>query len=188
MNNMKTNFLESGVISPNIWTWITICLIVNSLTPTIGATAQSLPPPVPNMRVDDSEVQTEGRQFQFPKSFQPPVIEVMTEELRDGKNVFRMNITSEAPIKYCNITFTKGDIERTEDCVRDIGTVFKVLIDAKQPYQIVHIHARDIYGDSSSIVEKLRVLPQLTINEAIWNSLSSLLGNVYSAEYFVFLS
>jgi hypothetical protein len=181
---MKMNFSKSIIISRGIWTCITICLIVSSLTSTNGASAQFLPPPVPNMRVDESEVQTKGEQFQFPKAFQPPVIEVMTKELRDGKNVFRTNITSEAPIKDCKITFTKEDVERTEDCVRDVGTVFKVLIDAKQPYQTVTIHAKDIYGDSSSIIEKLRVLPQLSINEAIWNALSSILGNAYSAALF----
>jgi hypothetical protein len=171
MNNSNSDTLGSVILSPSVLIWITICSIVMSPINTIGASAQFLIPPVPDLNVDENEIQVEERQFQFRKSFQPPTIEVMTKVLTDGKNVFRMNITSEAPIEDCKITFAKGDAKRTEDCVKDIGTVFKALIDAKQPFQTVHIDARDIYGDSSSTVEKLSVLPKPTINEAIWNSL-----------------
>ena len=175
-------------MSPDMWMWPIICIIVMISIGTVSASAQFLPPPVPNLNIEDDAAQLKEREFQFPKAFQPPTIEVMTKVLRDGKNVFRMNITSEAPIKDCKITFTKGDAERTEDCVKDTGTVFKALIDGKQPSQIVHIDARDIYGDSSSMVEKLSVLPQLTFYEAIWNSLNSMLGTTkHVLQNFMFL-
>ena len=143
---------------------------------TFSATAQMLPPPVPNLRIQNEELESAETQFQLPKVFEPPVIEVITGVLRDGKNVFKMNITSEAPIEDCKITFVKGDEKRTVDCVKDIDTIFKGLIDARQPNQTVYIKATDLYGDSSSTVEKLSVLPQLTIDEVIWNSINSLLN------------
>lgn len=149
-------------------------MLAMSLLFTPSLSAQFLPPPVPNLNVeDDDKNQIREKEFQFPKAFQPPVIEFMNEALRDGKNVFKINITSEAPIENCKIKFSKGEVQETVDCVKDTGTIYKALVDAMQPYQTVYINASDIYGDSSSTVKKLRVLPQLTFAEVIWNSLSS---------------
>jgi hypothetical protein len=157
-----------------VLTITTVCILAMSLLFTPSVSAQFLPPPVPNLNVeDDDKNQIREKEFQFPKAFQPPVIEFMNEALRDGKNVFKINITSEAPIENCKIKFTKGEVQKTVDCVKDTGTIYKALVDAMQPYQTVYINASDIYGDSSSTVKKLRVLPQLTFAEVIWNSLSS---------------
>ena len=61
---------------------------------------------------DSFEGEIGERELQFPKVFQPPIIEVMTDPLTEGKNVFRINITSEAPIEDCKITFKKDEIKR----------------------------------------------------------------------------
>jgi hypothetical protein len=61
--------------------------------------------------------------------------------------------------------------------VSNIQTIYKALVDATQPDQTVYINASDIYGDSSSTFKILRVLPQLTFTEAIWNSLSSMIDS-----------
>jgi hypothetical protein len=195
MNKGNLESLTSVFSSPNLW-WLltTICLIVTFPIFTISASAQFLPPPPPppvppTLKNEHEELTSKETQFQLPKVFQPPQVQVITEELRDGKNVFKINITSEAPIKDCKITFTtSGDAKRTVDCVRDSGTVFKALIDAKQPYQTVYIQARDLYGDKSSTVEKLDVLPQLAIGEVIWNSLSSMIDTTkYIIQYIMVL-
>jgi hypothetical protein len=192
MNKGNLESLTSVIGSPNLWLLTTICLIVTFPIFTISASAQFLPPPPPppvsTLKNEHEELTSKETQFQLPKVFQPPQVQVITEVLRDGKNVFRMNITSEAPIKDCKITFTSGDAKRTVDCVRDSGTVFKALIDAKQPYQTVYIQARDLYGDRSSTVEKLDVLPQLAIGEVIWNSLSSMIDTTkYIIQYIMVL-
>ena len=176
MTNDNFRRLRPSIRLPSMWvlTTSTICILAMSLLFTPSLSAQFLPPPVPNLNVeDDDNNQIREEEFQFPKAFQPPVIEFMNEDLRDGKNVFKINITSEAPIENCKIKFTKGEVQKTLDCVKDTGTIYKALIDAVQPYQTVYINASDIYGDSSSTVKKLRVLPQLTFAEVIWNSLSS---------------
>ncbi len=161
-----------------VLTTTTICIIAVSLLFAPSLSAQFLPPPVPNLNIEDADKnQIREKEFQFPKAFQPPVIEFMNEVLRDGKNVFKINITSEAPIEVCKIKFTKGEVQKTVDCVKDTGTIYKALVDATQPSQTVYINASDIYGDSSSTVKKLRVLPQLTFSEVIWNSLSSMIDS-----------
>lgn len=135
------------------------------------------PPPIPDQNMGGNRPPLVENDFQFPKAFQPPSIGIITKDLSEGKNVFKINLTSEAPIENCKITFTKGDLIKTEDCVADRGTVFKALIDAKPPYQTVNIYARDIYGDSSSTVEKIHVVPTPTLFESIWYSLNQM-GNL----------
>lgn len=168
MNNDNVARLRSVIISRNMWIWTTICLIELIPIHTISASAQLLPPPVSDLNIEIDEAQTKEMQFQFPTGYQPPNVEILTNVLRDGKNVFKVSITSEGPIRDCKITSAKGEQERTEERVKDSGTVYKALIDAKQPYQTVRIDVWE-YADSSSTVEKL-----LTIQEAIWNSLGSM--------------
>ena len=158
-------------VSTKVWFWATICIIVMISMGNTFASAQLLPLPAPNSNNEDNKFQTK----ELSKGYQPPDVEILTNVLREGKNVLKVNITSEAPIKDCKITFSKGEGEKTEDCVKDSGTVFKALVDAKQPYQTVRIDAWDIYSDSSSTVEKLSVLPPLTFNEAIWNSINRIM-------------
>jgi hypothetical protein len=181
MTNDNFRRLRPSIRLSSMWvlTTSTICILAMSLLFTPSLSAQFLPPPpVPNLNVeDDDKNQIKEKEFQFPKTFQPPVIEFMNEVLRDGKNVFKINITSEAPIENCKIKFIKGEVQKTVDCVKDTGTIYKALVDATQPDQTVYINASDIYGDSSSTFKRLTVLPQLTFTEAIWNSLSSMIDS-----------
>lgn len=180
MTNDNFRKLRPSIRLPSMWVLATttICVLAISLLATPSLSAQFLPPPVPNLNIeDDDKDQIREKEFQFPKAFQPPVIEFINEVLRDGKNVFKINITSEAPIENCKIKFTKGEVQKTVDCVKDTGTIYKALVDAIQPYQTVYINASDIYGDSSSTVKKLTVLPQLTFAEVIWNSLSFMIDS-----------
>jgi hypothetical protein len=180
MTNDNFRRLRPSIRLPSMWVLTTsiICILAMSLLFTPSLSAQVLPPPVPNLNVeDDDKNQIREKEFQFPKAFQPPVIEFMNEVLRDGKNVFKINITSEAPIENCKIKFIIGEVQKTVDCVKDTGTIYKALVDATQPDQTVFINASDIYGDSSSTFKKLTVLPQLTFTEAIWNSLSSMIDS-----------
>ena len=157
-----------------------VCLLVVFSYTTLNVNGQFFPPPPPpvtNLNSESNGAPTIEKNFQFPKAFMPPSIEIMTTVLNEGKNVFKLNITSQAPIENCKITFTKGELKKTEDCVTDGGTTFKALIDARPPYQTVNVYTRDIYGDSSNAMEKLSVLPSPNFFESIWNSINQV-GNL----------
>lgn len=177
---MVNRLLQPQVMSIKMWSSFAICIILLMMI-SVGVSytgAQMIPLPVPELRIQDSFKGEIGeRELQFPKVFQPPIIEVMTDPLTEGKNVFRINITSEAPIEDCKITFMRDEIKKTEDCVEDTGSVFKALIDAKEPYQTVQVDARDLYGDSSTMVKKLQVVSQPSIADALGSSLNNLLGS-----------
>jgi hypothetical protein len=166
-----------GITSLCLCTAIWLLLVFSYTNASVSGQFLPPPPPISDQNMGGNRPPLVERDFQFPKGFQPPSIGIMTKDLSEGKNVFRINISSEAPIENCKITFTKGDTKKTEDCVADRGTVFKALIDAKPPYQTVNIYARDIYGDSSSTVEKIQVVPTPPLFESIWNSLNQM-GNL----------
>lgn len=159
--------------------WVTLCMVLlNPTCVTVSLYAQFLPPPVPNLSTEDNDKKIEEREFLIPKGFQPPEIKILTDVLREGVNVFKVNVTSEAPIDDCKIKFKKDDVEKTVDCVKDSGTIFKALVNAKPPNQTVQINARDIYGDSTSTINELSVLPRSNILVDIWESFGALIRSL----------
>jgi hypothetical protein len=166
--------------------FLMLILILGHLTfleSNVKVNAQNfLPPPPPTF---DNKIANEEKVIpnskQYSSQFQPPKIDVITKELRQGKNVIRISVTSEAQINYCKIKYFKQDATlKTVDCVKDHGMTYKGLIDAKPPYQILEVHARDVYGDSASSVKRLNVFPQLPIQDQIWNLLSGLMASMRS--------
>jgi hypothetical protein len=139
-----------------------------------------LPPPPTSDRNIVNEDKVIQKSRQFPSEFQPPTIALLTKKLMEGKNVIRISVTSEAPINNCKIKFHKEDMIKTVDCVLDKGTVYKALIDARSPYQIIEVYARDIYGDSAANAMRLNVLPQPPIQDKLWNFFSSLFSGLRS--------
>ena len=138
------------------------------------------PPPAPDNKIGNEDKVIPNSK-QYSSQFQAPTIDVITKELRQGKNVIRISVTSEAQINFCKIKFFKQDATlKTVDCVKDHGSVYKGLVDAKPPYQILEVHARDVYGDSASSVKRLNVFPQLPIQDQIWNLLSGLMASMRS--------
>ncbi|MGC2573629.1 MAG: hypothetical protein WA364_19105 [Candidatus Nitrosopolaris sp.] len=111
----------------------------------------------------------------YPSTHEPPKVELLTKDLKQGKNVIRVNITSEAGINNCKVVYVRDSAKKVVDCVNDHNTVYKALINADPPSQTVEIYARDIYGDSTDNIEKLNVIPQPPILDLIWNSLSHIL-------------
>lgn len=111
----------------------------------------------------------------FPTPNEPPNVELLTKQLIQGKNVIKVNITSQSGIKDCKISYNKQGKIKTVDCVNDHDTVYKALIDAYPPFQTLQIYTCDINGDTTYSVGRLSVVPQSSILDLIWNSLSHLL-------------
>lgn len=110
----------------------------------------------------------------FPNVHKPPNIEVLSKELKQGKNVIRVNVTSEAGIDNCKIKYVRQGSMKTVDCVNDHNTVYKALIDADPPSSTIEIYVQDIYGDTTDSIKRLNVVPQPSILDLIWNSFSGI--------------
>jgi hypothetical protein len=187
MNHYKASKNQSKKIDLIIFSLVSLLLSSNSLiyydnSNIVAVNAQYLlaSPPLPTLDKEIKDKENAIQKGQFPTAFQPPTVEVITKALKEGKNVIRINASSEAAINYCKITFSKEATKRTVDCVQDKGSIYKALIDAKHPYQTVEIQVRDIYGDSTTSIEKLNVASQLPIPNQIWNLLAQLFSAVNS--------
>jgi hypothetical protein len=149
-----------------------------------AADAQLLPPPSVSTfnehHVIDKESAVRNDSRQLPPVLEPPSIEVLTKVLHEGKNVIRINVSSEAEIDYCSISFLKESIKKTVDCVEDKGSIYKGLVEANPPYQPIEISARDVYGDSSFRVEIIDVVPREPILNQVWNMINGLFSAVHS--------
>jgi hypothetical protein len=156
---------------------------LNDSINTVNVSAQLVPPPpaMPNLNSQKDLADNEVRTRQLPTGFQPPTIEILTKVLKEGKNVIRVNVSSEAEINYCIISFPKEDEKRIVDCVQDKGSVYKGLIDANPPSQTVEVHAKDIYGDSAFGVERINVVPQGSVLNQVWNLFQGLYSTLRSS-------
>ena len=158
---------------------LVLFLILGLSTLNIPAKAQFLAPPQPqnsDEKIEKKDTAIENRQF--PKEFQPPRLEMLTKGLWEGKNVIRIKVISQAPIDDCKINFLKQRNIRTVDCVNDHGNIYKALVDAEPPYQILDVTARDIYGDGSAINFRLNVSTQSVYQHQIWNLLSGFFSSM----------
>jgi hypothetical protein len=180
MNYYKASTNQSKKIDLIIFSLVSLLssssLIYYDNNNIVAVNAQQYLPasPLPTLDKEIEDKENAIQKGQFPTAFQPPTVEVITKVLKEGKNVIRINASSEAAINYCKITFSKEAIKRTVDCVEDKDSIYKALIDAKPPYQTVEIQVRDIYGDSTTSIEKLNVASQPPILNQIWNFFTQL--------------
>jgi hypothetical protein len=149
-----------------------------------AADAQLLPPPsistLNEHHITDKESAVRNDSRQLPPVLEPPSIEILTKVLREGKNVIRINVSSEAEIDYCSISFLKESTKKTVDCVEDRGSIYKGLVDAKPPYQPIEVNARDVYGDSTFSIERVDVVSREPILNQVWNMINGLFSAIHS--------
>jgi hypothetical protein len=105
---------------------------------------------------------------------QPPKISVITDPLKEGKDVLRLRIADESNIDVCIISYTTVGIHKTTDCIHDHDDVYKALVRSSFPIQNLKIHAEDGNGNSSTKYEEIKVLKQSNFFEQIWQKLVTL--------------
>ena len=104
----------------------------------------------------------------------PPKISMITDSLKEGKDVLRTRIADESNINVCTISYTKGGIPKTTDCVHDRDDVYKALVSSSFPIQNLKIYVEDGNGNTSTKFEQINVVKQLNFFEQIHQKLSSL--------------
>jgi hypothetical protein len=141
----------------------------------IKADAQFLPipPSTTDLKVDDNKNNATENDHE------PPIIQILTNKLIQGKNVLRVKISDQSGIKSCEIHYISHESIKTVDCVNDQNDVYKALISAAVPSETIQVYAKDPNGNSATGVKKLIVNPQLTIPDQISNMLSSLVHNLH---------
>ena len=106
-------------------------------------------------------------------------MQILTNKLVQGKNVFKVKIIEESGIKSCEIRYISSESFKTTECVYDKNNTYKALISAAAPSQTVQVYAKDPNGNSATGVKNFIVSPQPAILDQISNIFSHLLRSLH---------
>jgi hypothetical protein len=101
-----------------------------------------------------------------------PVIEFLTNSLKEGKDVVKVKITDRFPIRYVELRYVQNGQIITTGFVKDPNSVYKALIDVHPPSALIVVNAFDIYGNNASVVKNLDVH---SLSDTIFNEISQFL-------------
>jgi hypothetical protein len=136
------------------------------------ARAQSipfLPPPFPENSPEEEEIIAEDDRA-------PPRIEILTTELREGKNVFKVRITDESSLRTREVKYVHDGQLRVDGLFRDQNNVYKALIDIQPPSRVVMVTAGDANGNIVSDFREYEITKSQDIFTQVMDRLSQTLN------------
>ena len=134
------------------------------------ASAQSipmLPPPFPESSPEQERV--------APNDRAPPVIEILTTELYEGKNVFKVRITDDSSLRTREVKYVHDGQLRVDGLFRDQNNVYKALIDIQPPSRVVMVTASDANGNIVSDFGEYEITKSQDIFTLVMDRLSQTL-------------
>jgi hypothetical protein len=117
-------------------------LLMLTVSAVKSGSAQSipmLPPPFPENSPEQEKIAENDRA--------PPQIEILTTELHEGKNVFKVRITDESSLRTREVKYVDNGQLRVDGLFRDQNNVYKALIDIQAPSRVVMVTAGDANGN-----------------------------------------
>ena len=125
-----------------------------------------LPPPLPSGFEEEEHI-AEGDKS-------PPKIEILTEDLQSGKNVFRVKITDESTLRVREVRYIQEGQFKTEGLFRDQNDIYKALIDIQPPSRIIVVTAGDAAGNIASMHGEFEISSKQDIFMEITDFLSGI--------------
>ena len=148
---------------------LVIVAIVESEERYAGAqTIPLLPPPFPENNPDEERLAENDRT--------PPHIEILTTELHEGKNVFKVRITDESSLQTREVKYVHNGQLRVDGLFRDQNNVYKALIDIQPPSRIVTVAAGDANGNMASDFREYEITGSQDIFSQIMDRISQTLN------------
>lgn len=162
-----------GINSPSLKELAVAFFLLLMLTMSAGrcANAQSipmLPPPFPENSPQEERIAENDRT--------PPQIEILTTELHEGKNVFRVMITDESSLRTREVKYVHNGQLRVDGLFRDQNNVYKALIDIQPPSRVVMVTASDANGNIVSDFREYEITESQDIFTQIMDRLSQMLN------------
>jgi hypothetical protein len=130
------------------------------------ASAQPIPvpPPFPENAPEKIRIAENDRS--------PPKIEVLTTELHEGKNVFRVRITDDSSLTVREVKYVQNGQLRIDGLYRDQNDVYKALVDIQHPSRIVVVTAGDANGNVASTFREYDIVKSEDVFAQIIDMLS----------------
>jgi hypothetical protein len=134
------------------------------------AFAQSfpIPPPLP------SDPNREVHIAEGDKS--PPKIEILTDELSAGKNVFKVRLTDDSSLRVREVRYVQDGQFKTEGLFRDQNDVYNALIDINPPSRIIVVTAGDHAGNTATAFQEYDIAARQDIFKDIMAVFSDIPG------------
>jgi hypothetical protein len=135
------------------------------------ASAQSLPmlpPPLPENTPQEERIVENDRV--------PPQVEILTTELHEGKNVFKVRITDESSLRTREVKYVHDGQLRVDGLFRDQNNVYKALIDIQSPSRVVMVTAGDANGNIVSDFREYEITESQDIFRQVMDRLSQMLN------------
>lgn len=145
---------------------VLLLLAVISMAGYASAQPIPVPPPFPENNPEETRIAENDRS--------PPKIEVLTTELHEGKNVFRVRITDDSSLAVREVKYVQNGQLRIDGLYRDQNDVYKALVDIQPPSRIVVITAGDANGNIATTFREYDVIKSDDIFTQIMNVLSQI--------------
>jgi hypothetical protein len=165
--NLKFCNIEFSLVNVLTFVLLLLVLIVSAGRSAIAQSFPMLPPPFPENSPQEERIVENDRA--------PPQVEILTTELHEGKNVFKVRITDESSLRTREVKYVHNGQLRVDGLFRDQNNVYKALIDIEPPSRIVVVTAGDANGNMISDFREYEIAESQDILTQVIGRLSQML-------------
>jgi hypothetical protein len=141
---------------------VALVILMSSLVYTEQSEAQLGPVPLPAPQLPLSSSPDKGI-ADADGTPTPPSIQIVNHQLNEGKNVVRIEVSPDSKISNCMIYYAIHSTNKTAQCLRESGTIYKGLVEAEYPSQTVKITISDYSNTNATIQSNLSVKKAITV-------------------------
>jgi len=125
-----------------------------------------LPPPLQN---NPSKLPPNFDEFQVSNDKDPPIINMITSELKEGKNLIFIEIIDDSPLKSRQLKYAYQGQIKVINLVKDKENVYKGLIYGTPPKNVLEISAKD-YNENMAVLQiEIKVIESKNILQLIFS-------------------
>ena len=165
--NFKFCNIDSPLVNASAFVFLLLVLIVSAGRCALAQSFPMLPPPFPENSPQEERIVENDRA--------PPWVEILTTELHQGKNVFKVRITDESSLRTREVKYVHDGQLRVDGLFRDQNNVYKALIDIEPPSRIVLVTAGDANGNMVSDFREYQITESQDILTQVMGRLSQML-------------
>jgi hypothetical protein len=165
--NFKFCDIDSSLVNMLAFVFLLLVLIVSAGRCALAQSFPMLPPPFPENSPQEERIVENDRA--------PPQVEILTTELHEGKNVFKVRITDESSLRTREVKYVHDGQLRVDGLFRDQNNVYKALIDIEPPSRIVVVTAGDANGNLVSDFGEYQITESQDILTQVMGRLSQML-------------
>ena len=165
--NFKFCNIDSPLVNASAFVFLLLVLIVSAGRCALAQSFPMLPPPFPENSPQEERIVENDRA--------PPQVEILTTELHEGKNVFKVRITDESSLRTREVKYVHDGQLRVDGLFRDQNNVYKALIDIEPPSRIVLVTAGDANGNMVSDFREYQIAESQDILTEVMGRLSQML-------------